>query len=246
MKILAGEAWAIIPARGGSKSIPLKNLAPLGGRPLIEYVIDAGLASRRISRIICSTDHDGIAAVCAGRDVEVHRRPAALARDETPVVDVLCHLLEDLGAREGGVAELVPLLQPTSPFVLPGHIDACLEALARDPRADSAQTIATLPHNHHAYNQRVVEDGLLRFRFPEERARFYAKQTKPKHYVFGNLVVTRSSTIVEKRTLFGDRSLPVEIPFRYATDVDTQEDLELAEWLLATGRVIVSGGGATR
>lgn len=236
-KITTDEIWALIPARGGSKSIPLKNLVNLGGRPLIEYVINAAKKSKRITRIICSTEDEQIAQVCKKNGIEVHERPLELAKDDIRVLDVFVHLLKDIGGREGKIADVLPILQPTSPFVLPEHIDHCIELLEKSRSADSAQTITSMPHNSHAYNQRIIEDGFVRFRFEKERKTCYNKQSKPPHYIFGNLVATRASTILEKGEIFGTQSLPHIIDFNYALDIDQPHDPELAEWLLKTGKV---------
>ena len=237
MDISDNEVWGIIPARGGSKSIPFKNMALLHGRSLMEYVVEAGKASKRITRLICSTDDDRIASFCRKYGVEIHRRPKELAQDDTPVHDVIIHLLTEIGEREGQVAGILLLLQPTSPFLLPEHIDRCVDLLIEDPDAESAQSISQLPHNHHAFNQRVIEGQYVRFKFSEDRKRCYNKQTKPTFYIFGNILVMRTSTLLEKKDLFGDRSCPFVIPFHYALDVDGPDDLELAEWLLERGRV---------
>ena len=87
--IAQGTAIGLIPARGGSKSIPLKNLVPLAGQPLISYVISAGQAATSLASVICSTDDERIADVCRGAGVEVLNRPAALAQDDSSVADVL-------------------------------------------------------------------------------------------------------------------------------------------------------------
>jgi CMP-N-acetylneuraminic acid synthetase len=178
----------LIPARGGSKSIPLKNVVLVAGRPMIAYVIAAGLGAGSLSRVVCSSDHPAIASVCLELGVEVLERPAYLGEDDTPVTDVILHVLETIAAQDGVMPGMVALLQPTSPFMLSGHIDACVEALRANPDADSAQTITPVIHNAHAFNQRVLEDGLVHFRFLEERRAAYNKQRKPKHYTFGNLV----------------------------------------------------------
>jgi CMP-N-acetylneuraminic acid synthetase len=256
VEIVKNEIWAIIPARGTSKSIPFKNLTNLGGRPLIDFVIAAAKSSRSINRIICSTENDRIADFCHSRGIEVHKRPPELAQDNTPVIDVLTYTLKDIENREGRVADIIPLLQPTSPFLLPEHIDVCVNKLQENNKADSAQTISTFSHNYHAYNQRIIEGNFVRFRFQEERRICYNKQSKPKHYIFGNLVVTRSSTLLEKGEIFGVKSLYNIIPFYYAADVDGPEELELAEWVLETGKVDlsflqqnkkdISGGGHER
>lgn len=243
MGAVAGQVWGVIPARGGSKAIPLKNLAPLQGRPLIEYVIRAAQGSRTITRIICSTDHEAIAAVCQQHGVEVHQRPAELSGDDVPVLDVLTHLVGDLGAGKGTAPEAICLLQPSSPFVLPEQVDEALEKLRAHPEADSVQTISRFHHNFHAYNQRIIEEGVVRFRFPEERRRCYNKQRKPSHYAFGNLIVVRASVLRDQRDLYGRQSLPLLIPTSYAVEIDEPEDLLWAEWLLVSRRVVLSHVG---
>lgn len=119
------QVLALIPARGGSKSIPLKNLVPLGGKPLMSYVIDGGKACPAITKIVCSTDHDKIAEYCSSRNVEVCPRPAGLAGDDTPVADVMRHVIEKIAQEEGAAPSFIALLQPTSPFLLPEHIERC-------------------------------------------------------------------------------------------------------------------------
>lgn len=235
------RAIGLIPARGGSKSIPLKNVALVAGRPLISYVIAAGHKARSLSALYCSTDHAAIAAASRDGGVEVLERPTSLGEDDTPVTKVILHVLETLARRDGRLPGLVALLQPTSPFVLPSHIDACVEALRDAALADSAQTVTPVIHNAHAYNQRVIEEGLVRFRFLEERCLAYNKQRKPKHYVFGNLVVSRTRSLLSGKDCFGDISVPVEIPRTYALDVDTAEDLDYARYLVETGRVDIPG-----
>lgn len=239
IKPMEKHVWALIPARGGSKSIPLKNLVQLGTRPLIDYVISAARASKRITRIICSTEDERIASRCEDMGVEVHHRPIHLAQDDTAVKDVLIHMLKDIVEREGRMPDFLPILQPTSPFVLPEHIDRCIDLMERDHDCDSSQTITTLAHNFHAYNQRKITAGYVAFCFPLERRICFNKQLKPKHYIFGNLVITRAQTLLEKNEIFGDRSIPLEIPPWYALDVDGREDLELAEWALNTSKVVL-------
>lgn len=227
----------VIPARGGSKSIPLKNLVEIAGRPMIDYVIAAGRASRRLDRLVCSTDHEAIAAACRARSVETVHRPDHLGTDDTPVTAVLIDLLERLAAAEGTAPGILALLQPTSPFLRGIDIDACLDALAADPAAQSAQTVTPVIHNAHALNQRVMEGGYVRFRFLEERQAAYNKQRKPKHFVFGNLVVTRSRALLAGLDCFASPSLPIEIPRSQALDVDTVEDVGMADYLVR-GRLV--------
>lgn len=234
-------AIGLVPARGGSKSIPLKNLVPVAGTPLIRFVVDAGLKAASLSRVYCSTDHPAIARACTDAGIEVIERPAELGQDDTPVTAVLLQVLQTLAQRTGRMPGMVALLQPTSPFLLPAHVDDCVAALRANPSADSAQTITPVVHNSHAFNQRVVEDGRVRFRFLEERRAAYNKQRKPKHYTFGNVVVTRSRSLLAGQDCFGNVSVPVEIPRAYALDVDTAEDVDYATFLLTHNRVELSG-----
>ena len=230
----APTTFAIVPTRGGSKSIKHKNLLPFLGRPLVGHVIEAARRSKSVDRIVCSTDDPAIAAVARDLGIEVSHRPPELARDETPILDVLSQLLPELSARGD---DIVLLLQPTSPFVLPEHIDACVDLLRRHAEADAAQTITTLPHNHHAYNQRVVEGGYVRFRFEKERLACFNKQLKPRFHAFGNIVATRVAAILDKGLVFGERCLAVEIPRDYAADIDGPDDVAPATFLVESGRV---------
>ena len=231
------QAIGLIPARGGSKSIPLKNLVPLAGRPMIAYVIAAGKSAKTLDSVICSTDNERIADVCRAEAVEILPRPPALAQDDSPVADVVRDVLVRLRDRDGRMPAMVALLQPTSPLLLPEHIDACVSALRERPDADSAQTVTPVAHNAHAYNQRVIENGTVSFRFLAERRVAYNKQRKPAHFLFGNVVVTRSTALLDGKDCFGDVSIPVIVPRLYAFDVDTAEDVELAAYLIRAGKV---------
>ena len=144
-----------------------------------------------------------------------------------------------LEKKEGRIPFAVALLQPTSPFLISEHIDECIELLRNSQNANSVQTITKFPHNYHAYNQRVVQEGMVKFKFPEERAKCYNKQTKPKFFIFGNLVVTKTIALLEKKEIFAEPSLALEIPFSHALDVDGPEDLELAEWYINKGKVFI-------
>jgi CMP-N-acetylneuraminic acid synthetase len=204
---------------------------------MISYVISAGRSAKSLARVICSTDDERIADVCRLQGVEVLPRPAALAQDDSAVADVVRDVLLTLDQRDGDIPEMVALLQPTSPLVLPAHIDACVSALRGRSDADSAQTVTLVAHNAHAYNQRVIEDGLVSFRFLAERRLAYNKQRKPPHYTFGNVVVTRSKALLDGKDCFGDFSVPVIVPRMYAFDVDTAEDVDFATYLIQTGKV---------
>lgn len=229
------KALGFVPARGGSKSIPRKNLVALGGRPMLDYGIRAAQASGALSQIVCSTDDPEIAARARELGIETDARPAGLSEDDTPVADVVREFLR----RATQPWDVVVLIQPTSPFLLPAHVQAVVKCFEEHPEIQSAQTIVSCPHNAHAWNQRLVEQGLVRFRYKEERERAYNKQGKPKHFLFGNLVAARAGALLRGNSFFAEPSAGVEIARPHDLDVDGYDDLALAEALIAAKRILL-------
>jgi CMP-N,N'-diacetyllegionaminic acid synthase len=130
------ETLAIIPARGGSKGIPRKNIFPVGGRPLISYTIEAAKKSASVTRAIVSTDSEEIASVAREWGAEVVRRPAELSGDTASSESALIHTVRYLEESENYVPELLVFLQATSPLRTADQIEACIAQLDRDA-ADS-------------------------------------------------------------------------------------------------------------
>jgi len=234
IKILKNTAWGIVTARGGSKGIPLKNLVPVCGRPLASYCIRAVQKANTVSRIICSTDHKKIADTVKSMGVEVLDRPDYLSGDLVASVDVMINVAETLIEKDGEIADVLLLLQPTSLFLTSEQIDTAVNALLGTPDACSAQNVIKIPHQFHAHNQRIMYDNGrdIAFVFQDEREKGYNKQTKPVYYTYGNLIVTRTRSLIEKRTLFGRPSVPIVIPSYYAYDLDGYKDIELAELMI--------------
>lgn len=219
------RVWTIIPARGGSKSIPLKNLVSVSGMPLIDYSILSTQAAKVSERIVCSTDSLKIAERCYHHKIEVDIRPEALGEDDTPVNDVL----HDFFNRQEELPDLCLLVQPTSPFLLPEHIITLVESVKKTIKSLSGQTICACPHNYHAINQRVVSNGYVDFCFKEARLAAYNKQKKKKHYLFGNLLCFKPEALLKYNNLFAEPSVAVEIPHAYAFDLDMPQDIKMAE-----------------
>lgn len=140
------EILALIPARGGSKGIPRKNLLPINGKPLIAYSIEQALASRLITRTVVSTDDEEIANVARAYGAEVpFMRPAALAQDDSVDLDVFRHALATL--REDGYdCEFVVHLRPTGPVRRVARIDEAIELFLQDPEADSLRSVTRPAH----------------------------------------------------------------------------------------------------
>jgi CMP-N-acetylneuraminic acid synthetase len=232
------DAWALVPARGGSKSVPLKNLLPLGGRPLIDYVVRSAQASGVFSRIVCSTDHERIAARANELDAAVDIRPPELATDEAKVDEVAVDLLVRERAKGNTLPDVVVLLQPTSLFLLPQHIRDLIGLLRDRPAAQSVHNVYPVPHNLHSWNQRLVaDDGAVKFPFEAERAHARNKQQKPKHYAFGNLIVSRTEALLTGKGFYAKPSYALTILAPYAFDLDQQTDISMAEAMITAGVV---------
>ena len=221
---------AIIPARGGSKGIPRKNIHPLCGRPLIAYSIDAARASRAIDRAVVSTDDDEIAAISGSLGAEVRVRPAVLAQDDTPTRAVLENVVAEL-AGEGYRPDAVVTLQPTSPLRTARHIDAAAALFAADPRADSLVSCIEVPHVFHPSSvMRRTADGYLEPFLAEPQP--YRRQDKATVFARNGaaIYITRTSRIAEY--VFGGRLIPFLMDADSSVDIDMLDDLHLAERLM--------------
>ena len=235
----AMNCWALVPARGGSKSIPYKNLVRLAGVPLLDYGVRAIQASNCCARIVGSTEDARIESRFAALGVECDRRPVALASDDTPVAEVAREWLARSHSAGQTLPDVLVLVQPTSPFLRPEDVSRLLDALAVRADAHSGQTIVGCPHNAHGWNQRSLDDGLVRFVHAKERKEGYNKQGKPRRWLFGNLVAVRVSALMAGDDFFATPSAGVEIERPYDFDLDTGADLALAEALVAGGVVLL-------
>jgi len=225
----------IIPARGGSKGIPNKNLALLCGRPLLAYTADAVKQSRKLTRTIVSTDDERIAECARSLGLEVpFMRPAPLAADDAPMLPVVQHALEAMKER-GFDADMVVLLQPTSPLRRAEHIDAAIDWLERTA-ADSMVSVVEVPHQFNPVSVMRLEDGLLKpFLDGPTPTR---RQDKPRVFARnGPAVLAVRAAVVASGSLYGERSWPLGMSAEDSIDIDTPSDLKLVEFLLGGVRL---------
>ncbi len=142
------EVLALIPARGGSKGIPRKNIKDLGGHPLIAYSIAAGLSSELVTRTIVTTDDEEIACIARDYGAEVpFLRPEEFARDDTRDLPVFQHVLAWLHENEEYQPDVVVQLRPTSPFRSPELVDEAVQILLDNPQANSVRGIVPSKQN---------------------------------------------------------------------------------------------------
>lgn len=236
------EVLAIIPARGGSKSIPHKNIRNLGGHPLIAYSIAAGLAARSINRLIVSTDDDAIARVAREHGAEVpFLRPAEHSQDNTPDLPVFKHALDWLDEHESYRPDIVVQLRPTSPFRRVSQIEDSVRLLIEHPEADAVRSVC-IPFQNPFKMWRITQDGWMQ---PVGRELGIAqepynqpRQALPELYwQTGYVDACRAQTILDKNSMTGERILPLVIDPGDWIDIDSPDDWLRAERLLENGDI---------
>jgi CMP-N-acetylneuraminic acid synthetase len=226
------DVIALIPARGGSKGVPRKNVRALLGKPLITWTIDAALAAKSVGRVIVSTDDHEIAVLARACGAEVpFMRPAEFAQDDTPDLPVLKHALEFLTTKESHDCAMVAWLRPTAPLRTADDIDAAIAILAASD-ADSVRSVST--SKAHPYWMKTISDGILHPFVPGEDERKYpGRHTLPPAYCLNGAVdVTRTRTLQGWSTLWGERIAGYIMPPERSIDIDSESDFLVAEALL--------------
>jgi CMP-N-acetylneuraminic acid synthetase len=225
------QVLGVIPARSGSTGIVNKNLVTLGGRPLLAYTADAALRSRRLTRVIVSTDSEAIASVARTLGLDVpFLRPSTLAGDDTPMLAVLQHAVAAM-AEAGFRADAMVLMQPTSPLRDETHVDAAVEILDRS-QADSVVSIVEVPHQYNPLSVlRLDGDRLRPFLDTPTVTR---RQDKPRVFARnGPAVLAVRSATLAAGSLYGKDCRPLVMSAEDSLDIDTPWDLALAELVLA-------------
>ena len=242
------EILALIPARGGSKSIPRKNIRMFAGHPLIAYSIAAGLQAQTVTRVIVSTDDEEIAALARQYGAETpFLRPAEFSQDATPDLPVFQHALGWLAEHENYHAEIVIQLRPTSPFRRVINIEEAVRLLLERPEADSVRTVC-LPFQNPYKMWRISSDGFMQpigvmlgvlgepYNMP--------RQALPEVYwQTGYVDAARAATILEKGSMTGTRILPLIIDPSQWIDIDSPDDWRRAESLLESREVTMDDLG---
>jgi N-acylneuraminate cytidylyltransferase/CMP-N,N'-diacetyllegionaminic acid synthase len=220
---------AIIPARGGSKEIPNKNIINLVGKPLITYTIKAAKKAKHVDRVIVSTDSYEIAEIAKKYGAEVpFIRPPELAMDETPTLLVLQHAVQFLERKRDKV-DVVVLLQPTSPLRSEIRIDEAVEKLLKTG-ADSVVTVCKV--KHHPFWSFVAKGDRL-YPFSEKGITVSKRQDLPEIYaVNGAVYAVRRNVLFEQNSVFGRDTRAVVMPNEESVDIDDYFDLFIAEMAL--------------
>jgi len=234
------EVLAVVPARGGSKGIPRKNIRQFAGFPLIAYSIAAAKNASMVTRIIVSTDDEEIAAVARNFGAETpFIRPAEFAQDQTTDYPVFVQALEWLKTKEGYSPDIVIQLRPTSPIRPVDCVDSAVRILMSNPDADSVRGVVPSGQNPHKMwvlsGENQPMQPLLHIEGIKEPYNAPRQVLPPTYWQTGHIDAIRTSTILEKGSMSGEVVYPLLIDPRYTVDIDNLNDWAKAEWLVQHG-----------
>jgi len=226
---------SIIPARGGSKGIPQKNVKLLCGKPLISYVIEQALESHLIDRTIVSTDSKEIAEMARRYGAETpFIRPSNLAEDDTLDLPVFKHAIRWLEENQDYRADIIIHLRPTSPLVKVKHINEAIKKLIKDKNADSIRGVCAPSQNPFKMWKREGKyiKPLINYSKLKEPYNMPRQLLPDTYWQNANIDITRYNTIIKKNSMTGDNILPYIMNKKYSIDLDDMLDLKIAEMLL--------------
>jgi CMP-N,N'-diacetyllegionaminic acid synthase len=223
---------AVVPARGGSKGIPLKNIRPLGGKPLIAYAAETVKQLAEVDRAVVSTDHEGIAEAAGQSGLAApFRRPPGLGGDRIGDWDVLTHALRIMEELDGVVYDVVLMLQPTCPLRTPDHVRQTFRKLI-DGGFDAVWTLSPTDSKAHPLKQLVLNGDLMDYYDPRGTQIVARQQLTPVYHRNGAAYAITRQCLLEKQSIKGDRCGAVIVPEPLA-NIDTEQDIAFAEFLLS-------------
>ncbi|PIT91007.1 CMP-N-acetlyneuraminic acid synthetase [Candidatus Kaiserbacteria bacterium CG10_big_fil_rev_8_21_14_0_10_49_17] len=240
---------AIIPARGGSKRVPRKNIKRMAGRPLIYYMLEAALNSKSVTHVALSSEDDAILAtakrlskkigVSKGKTFSLIKRPKRLATDTAATLPVVQHALQKVEKEEGIVFDVVVLLQPNSPLIVWQDIDNTVDILLRR-NADSVWSVYQDNALHPVKMKKLLPDGRLAQMVPSMPERTFRRQDLPDTYKRNGGIYTSTRDFVVrgqfKTGYFGGKNTyPYVMPEERSVDIDTPKDFLFAEMLIQKG-----------
>jgi len=230
MKILA-----LIPARSGSKRVPNKNIRRLAGKPLIVYTIEAALKSKRINRVIVSTDSQQIASIAKEHGAEIpFIRPKEISQSNSTEMEFFNHALNWLQDHEKYEPDLIVLLYPTSPLRKVESIDSAIEEILKHPEADSLRSVKLC--TEHPYKMWTIEGKYLKpfVKNGDPNSHTFSYQSLPTVYIQNaSIYITKPATIRNKKSPTGDIIIPFIMNEQESIDINNPIDFTLAEIVIA-------------
>ncbi len=223
---------AVIPARSGSRSVKDKNIKPLAGRPLLAYSIKAAKACKLIDNVVVSSDSEKYLDLARFYSAETVKRPSELAEDETPMLPVLQHAVEEV-EKTGKKVKTVVLLDPTSPLRLVKDIEKCLSLLTGETK--SVVTVTEAEHNPYFVMTTIKESGFINYPLFKTSGKIIRRQDAPKVYRINAAVYAIKRDVLMKGKIFTDETKAVVIPEERTSHIDTELDFKFTEFLLKGG-----------
>ena len=224
------DILAIIPARGGSKGVPRKNIKDLCGKPLIQYTIEAAKKSKYIDRIIVSSDDSEILNTVKNVGIDVpFIRPNEISKDDTPSMDVIMHCLEWLRRNENYIPKYICLLQCTSPFRDEKHIDEAIEKMISE---NGSSIVSVCESEVSPYWMKKIENGKL-IDFINNNEAYSRRQELPKVYQLnGAIYISEINNLLENKKWYTDNTLGYVMDSASSLDIDTSMDFKIAEVIM--------------
>jgi len=225
------EILGIIPARGGSKRIPRKNLRPFGGAPLIWHSIASAKKSQRLTRLLVSSEDDEILEFCTSIDSNLpFRRSKKLAADDTPTLPVITDVVNRLEEREGYQPDIIVVLQPTSPLRTAVHIDEGV-GLFLSSNVDSVVSVIEIPHQFTPFSAMTIEHGMLLFAHEHSELENIS-QKKPSYVARNGCLnsICSYDCLMKKNSLYGDTVAPYFMTSEVSADIDDDFSWRFAEY----------------
>lgn len=232
----APKVLGVVGARSGSRGIPDKNIRPLLGEPLLAWITKAAKAAKSVTWLIISTDSSEYAEIAKRYGAEApFLRPKELAQDHVPDFDFLYHAATWMRDHEHWQPDIILRLPPTTPLCRPEHIDACVKLLVDDPEADSSRTITVA--SKHPYKLWRKSGDYIEPLLSEEftglkDAHNMPRQSLPGAYQHVDVIALRWKTLVDQKSMAGEKIRFYEIPKPDAIDIDSDIDFMIAEAIL--------------
>lgn len=227
---VAPVVLGLIPAKGQSRGVPRKNIRPLLGKPLIVHTIETALQSSILTWVVTSTDDQEVAHIARSAGSDIIMRPAELARDDTPMLPVIQHAIQEMEQRTGQKLEYVTLLQPTTPLRSTHDIDEATNKLVTTG-CSSVVSLYRVYDFHPQRMKRIIGDQILPY-CEEEHEGTRRQDLPPAYHRNGCIYATRRDLPMQKNTLFGDDSRPYIMPRNRSVNIDEEIDFTVAETLL--------------
>ena len=219
---------AIIPARGGSKGVPRKNIKKIAGKPLIAYTIESAVKSRHINKVIVSTEDQEIAQISENYGAEVIERPEKLALDNSSTIDAIFHALNYLKMNDY-IPDIVVLLQPTSPLRTTKDIDESIELFCKK---DCESVISVCEFEHSPYWSLKIENNYLKPTFGEEYFKMRRQDLPASFLPNGAIFISNPQNLINYEGFYCKEIMPYLMSPESSIDIDTEMDFKIAETIL--------------